>query len=277
MNPILKNVFNSFVDLIKNNNSVLGAWYFGSLSHGNSDEYSDIDIVLLIDGKEFKNSENIAEGCLGQACDNILLCWPEGFNGDAIVNNGHLIEKDGDVFQFDIFLLNSLLIDDFMCRIHYTDLKESDIIFDINDNVKKLTEKAPKGVLWSDDIERLVSAYWYHIHMTVKYLLRKDYFKLRSVLNVLFDTHASLLLTQYDKISWGGAENKLHYIPNEKQEHLKKYYCADDFAYVRDNLLQEMKWFSADLTELCSKKHIEINNIADKIISYWTSCTQNIK
>ena len=277
MNQILKNIFDSFVSSIKDIDFVLGAWHFGSLAHGNSDEYSDIDIVLLIDGKQFKFSESIAESCLKQVCDSILLCWPEGFNGEAIINNGYLIEKDKNIFQFDVFLLNRLLIDDFMCRIHYTDLKENDIIFDKGNNIKSLILKAPKGDFWYDDVERLVSTYWYHVHMTAKYLLRKDYFKLNHVMQILFNTHASLLLTEYDKINWGGAENKLHYIPDEKQEHLKRYYCTDDFTLVKNNLLQEMKWFAADLTEICSKNYIESNNIADKIISYWTSCTQNIK
>ena len=277
MNPVLKNIFDVFVNSVKENDSVQGAWYFGSLAHGNSDEYSDIDIVLLIDGQQFKHFESIAESCLEQACDRILLCWSEEFNGEAIINNGYLIEKGGNVFQFDIFLLNNLLIDDFMCKIHYTDLKESDVIFDKNYNVKKLAEKAPKGALWSGDTERLASAYWYHVHMTAKYLLRRDYFKLNHAMQILFDTHASLLLTEYDKINWGGIENKLHYIPDAKQERLKKYYCTDDFTLVRNNLLQEIKWFSADLSEICNKKHVEINNAAEKVISYWTSITENIK
>lgn len=276
MNSTLKNIFDTFVSSVKNNDSVYGAWYFGSLAHGNSDEYSDIDIVLLIDGQKFINFESIAESCLGQACDSILLCWSEEFNGEAIINNGYLVEKDGNVFQFDIFLLNSLLIDDFMCRVHYTDLKESDIIFDKDNNVKKLIENAPQGDLWRGDIKRLASTYWYHVHMTAKYLLRKDHFKLRSVINVLFDTHASILLTEYDKINWGGVENKLHYIPDDKQEHLKKYYCTDDFELIRGNLLMEMKWFAADLSEICKRNNIEINNAGDKIISYWTSNTKNL-
>ena len=277
MNPILKSILDSFVTLIKNNDSVLGIWYFGSLAHGNSDEYSDVDIVLLIDGKEFKHIENVAESCLRQACDSILLCWPEEFNGEAIINNGYIIEKDGNSFQFDIFLMNSLFIDDFMCSIHYTGLKESDIIFDKNNNVNNLILKAPKAEFWQDDVKRLSSTYWYHAHMTAKYLLRKDYFKLNHIMQILFNTHASLLLTQYDEISWGGIENKLHHIPDEKQNHLKKYYCNADFALVKNNLLEEMKWFTKDLTEICSINHIEINHIANKIISYWTSCTQNIK
>lgn len=274
MNTTLQSVFDIFVNLVKNNENVLGSWHFGSLSHGNSDEYSDIDIVLLIDGQQFVGFESIAENCLGQACDNILLCWPEGFNSNAIINNGYLIEKDGNIFQFDIFLLNSLLLDDFMCRIHYTDLKESDIIFDKNENVKRLIEKAAKGKLWTDDIEKLASAYWYHAHMTAKYLLRKDYFKLRSVLNELFHMHASLLLTKYDKISWGGIDNKLHYIPDIKQEHLTKYYCTNDFSVVRNNLLQEMQWFAADLLEICGQK---ISHAGEKVISCWTSSTENIE
>ena len=37
-----------FTEKMKEDKNVLGAWYFGSLAHGNSDKYSDIDIVFLI-------------------------------------------------------------------------------------------------------------------------------------------------------------------------------------------------------------------------------------
>ncbi|MDE6710752.1 MAG: nucleotidyltransferase domain-containing protein, partial [Oscillospiraceae bacterium] len=45
----LKTVNEKFIGIIKENSGVLAAWYFGSNTHGLSDEYSDIDIVLLAD------------------------------------------------------------------------------------------------------------------------------------------------------------------------------------------------------------------------------------
>ena len=42
---------------MKEDKNVLGAWYFGSLAHGNSDKYSDIDIVFLITETSFNKTE----------------------------------------------------------------------------------------------------------------------------------------------------------------------------------------------------------------------------
>lgn len=110
--------------------------------------------------------------------------------------------------------------------------------------------------------------------MTAKYLIRKDYFKLNRVMRILFDTHASLLLTLYDAISWGGIENKLHFIPKEKQEHLKKYSCTEDFSLNRNNLLQSAEWFEQDAAEAVMKQSEDIN--ADNfgsVKNYWIKQT----
>ena len=45
----LKTVNEKFIGIIKENSGVLAAWYFGSNTHGLSDKYSDIDIVILYD------------------------------------------------------------------------------------------------------------------------------------------------------------------------------------------------------------------------------------
>jgi hypothetical protein len=72
--------------------------------------------------------------------------------------------------------INSLL-DDYMCKIHYIDLQEKDVIFDVDSHVKKLTQNAPKGTFWKADTKRIVETYWFHVHMSVKYFMRKDFFK----------------------------------------------------------------------------------------------------
>ena len=90
--------------------------------------------------------------------------------------------------------------------------------------------------------------------MTAKYLNRQDYFQLNHAMRMLYDTHASLLLTDYDAISWGGAEKKLSFLPADKQEHLKKYYCTQDFERNREQLLQSLKWFEEDVCDVSALK-----------------------
>jgi predicted nucleotidyltransferase len=269
----LQTVNDKFISILKTTNGVLGAWTFGSIMHGLSDEYSDIDLIILADVDEFYKLDDNLTHTLKCVCDEILLCWPEEFNSDSIRNYGFLVKLDGQIFQYDIFLLNNKFLDDYICQIHYMDLQEKDIVFDVDNNVKKLIQNAPKGTVWSADIKRIVDTYWFHVHMSVKYLMRKDFFKLNDVLRILMDAHTSLLLNEYDTITWGGSANKLHFIPDEKQRHLMKYGCIEDFKLLRENLLASINWFEEDSKEIAGDELECSKEIANQIKEYWIQHT----
>ena len=92
------------------------------------------------------------------------------------------------------------------------------------------------------------------------------------VLHTMYETHASMLLTRFDKITWGGTANKLHFIPDDKQTHLKRYYCSEDFDLIRDNLIYCMKKFDEDTQEVCSNKQIRYSSdLANAIIKNFIS------
>lgn len=95
-----------------------------------------------------------------------------------------------------------------------------------------------------------METYWLNVQMSVKYFKRNDFFKLDGVLRTLMDMHTSLLLNAYDKITWGGSANKLHYIPEEKQRHLMKYGCIEDFNLMKRNLHLSIHWFEEDANEM---------------------------
>ena len=60
MNSLLNKMTNDFLISMKKKESVLGAWNFGSAIHGLDDEYSDADLIFLIDGRTFKEiNDNI--------------------------------------------------------------------------------------------------------------------------------------------------------------------------------------------------------------------------
>lgn len=270
MDKKLEKMKYNFIGHMEIMDSVLGAWDFGSETHNLSDDYSDVDIVLLIDAKQFAQFTPSLEECLGHISNEIILCWPERFNNEAIINNGYLLLSDSRIFQFDVFLLNSEKIDDYMCRLHYTGLKESDIIFDKVGTVRKLMELNLTGNLWNDDISYLEKTYWYHANMTSKYLKRKDYFKLDNVMRTMFETHISMLLAGFDKITWGGSANKLHFIPGEKQAHLKGYYCSENFEEVERNLINCMKEFQSDTKEVYELKGLDYSTyLGDMVIDNW--------
>lgn len=269
MNAELEKILTDYMVLAQKESAILGAWKFGSISRGLDDALSDVDLVLLIDGSCFSHADDLAESILKKVCAGIVLRWEEDFNSGAIHNNGYLIRTPSSLSHFDLFLLNQEQTDDPMCRIHYTGLKEEHILFDRREAVKSLCYNSPAGELWRADRDRLARTYLYHFAMSAKYLLRQDYFKLYPVLHTLYETHASLLLTEYDAIPWGGPQNKLQYIPLEKQAHLKRYVCLEDLTQVRENLRQSLAWFQEDATELGeSAEPINAVNV------FWSSLLQ---
>lgn len=247
---LLQQLNEEMINLMKKTPGVLGAWEFGSGMHHTRDEYSDIDIVFLLQSSEYDTISQCLPDLLETICDQVLIFWPEDFNGVSMKNFDCLLEREGQILQYDIFLLNDAALDDGMCKIHYADLKRENIFFDPAGKVAALIHDDQIHGTWSDDIFHLIDTYWLHIHMSSKYFLRGDYFKLEGVLRLLMDTHASLLLTAYDRTTWGGAANKLHYLPKEKQKHLQYYYCDNDLDKTAQNLHQSMLWFEEDVLEL---------------------------
>lgn len=269
MNPTLRGILDGFLTRMQALPEVVGAWNFGSATHGLMDELSDADVVLLAEPGGFAGLEARVGEALAGLCSRVLLVWEEEFNSEAIVNDGYLLEAGGEVVQFDVFLLNAARLDDFMCRIHYRGLKPEDILYDPLGRVRALCGSVPPGEPWRAGVDRLERTYWYHVHMTAKYLLRKDFFKLAGVMHTLYETQASLLLTGYDESVWGGPANKLHALPAQKQAHLLRYGCTEDFDRNREALRAEMLWFEEDAREVCEKLGLPHDGSAAQAVTAW--------
>ncbi len=275
MNQNLLTISEAFAAAMKETDGVLGAWNFGSVMHGTSDEYSDVDIIFLIGGNAWKDMEAKVSAALSEQCDGVALSWGEGFNGHSLISNSYLLRKDGQVLQFDVVLLNQDCIREPLCKIHYMDLSEKDIVFDNGGQVQELCADPPHGNPWSCSLDRVITTYYFFLHMTAKYLRRQDYFKLNQTMRTLYDMHASLLLAGYDAISWGGTESRLHFLPADRQEHLKKYYCTDDFRLNRANLARSMEWFEEDMQDVLRlKSQTYGGSDLAAIKKFWQECTQ---
>lgn len=256
MNKILMQAFDRLTNILERDLRCLGGWHFGSVSRGLDDEYSDVDPVFLIDGNYFEEFDKELPRFFEKICDKVLLYWPETFNNDEIKNYGFDIQIDENIYQFDIFLLNSLKTENWGFQVHSTGIMEENIIFDRNGVIAEIVKKAPKGEIPFRDISFFIETYWHHIHMITKYFIRQDYFKILKNIHILMNAHTELLLAQYDCITWGGWDSKIKYIPAQKQEHLKLYYMFSDFDGIKKNLISSMNWFSADAREICLSKGI---------------------
>ena len=103
MNQELSRIFDGFMGQMQTEPGILGAWNFGSAMHGLSDEYSDVDIVFLVEKNSFEKTEQRVLALLDALCDQVLLCWEEEFNSECIVNNGYLLKKGNRFFSLTYF------------------------------------------------------------------------------------------------------------------------------------------------------------------------------
>lgn len=71
----LEVVNEKFIAAMKKTDGIMAAWYFGSNKHGLSDEYSDIDIVLLANNPEYLNIDRKLKDIFDGICDDVILCW----------------------------------------------------------------------------------------------------------------------------------------------------------------------------------------------------------
>ena len=274
MNQNLMNAFYKVVNVLKNDSRCHGGWHYGSLGRGLDDEYSDVDPIFLIKGDYFEEVAQDLPNIMKLACDNLVIFWKESYNNDELKSFGCDLEIDGKYYQFDIFIINDQKTDAWFCKWHYTDITLENIIFDSDGEVTKLISNAPKGVIFERDINNIITTYWHHVHMVIKYFLRQDYFKLHNNFNIIMESHADLLLAKYDTITWGSWHSKIkHCVPIEKQLHLKKYFDSTNFEEMKENLKQSIEWFCEDSKSICKEKNIPYPEIfEDKIkAEYYTT------
>ncbi|HHW90429.1 MAG TPA: nucleotidyltransferase domain-containing protein [Clostridiales bacterium] len=259
--------FYNLVEMLKQDKRCLGVWYFGSVARGLEDEYSDIDAVFLIDDQYFEQVCEEFSSFIQKICDELILVWPEGFNCDELKNFQYIYKIGNDLYALDIFLLNSQKNDSWIARAHYTALKPQDIIFSKDRAVEKIIQKAPSGSTLSFGISYLIKTYFTHLNMIIKYFLRKDYFKLKKNIDVLYNIHIELLLTKYDKIVWGDYCNKINQcLPPKLQQRLKNYLPFSDLKILKKQILDCALCFAEDAQKICAERNMAYPIRAETVI-----------
>jgi predicted nucleotidyltransferase len=264
-------VFHRFIELLKEDERCKGGWHFGSISRGENDIYSDYDLVFLVAGKDFETFTVDANKILAEVCDEVLLYWGESFNDSYFKNYCSLLRVETNLHQFDLFFINVDYPDNWMSKLHSKGCTREHIIFDKTGEVAEFLDKDNQIEKEVYNSIRIMDTYWFHAEMLIKYFKRKDFFKLIKVINLLYQTHVELLLSQYNTLDWGSIESKVgHCVPDEKKEHLKTYFANPDFHELEVAVKTGMNLFKEDAEELCKLKGIVYpENIASQVIAYF--------
>lgn len=271
MHKDLDMAFQKVVDILKKDRRCLGGWHFGSISRGEEDIYSDYDPVFLIKEEDFESFALDMANILNEACDELILFWPEDFNDDNFKNFCSIIRIGSNLHQFDIFLINKDRPNAWMCKLHSQGCSKEHIIFDRTGDVAFFLEGRTKLEKSLPDTIRAMDTYWFHIEMLIKYFKRKDSFKILRNIDILLHAHVDLLLSYYDTLDWGGWESKVKKcVPQEKQKHLLAYYVRPDFLELENMIKKNMIIFKKDADEICKLKGISYSDsIGDQIMKYF--------
>ena len=169
MTKELEYVLEQFIEIMKKEKGIRGAWNLGSITRGLSDKYSNVNIVFLVKAQDFDTLNDKVAECLQKVCDEVVLCQPESFNNSAICNTEYLLKKEQQLMQMEVVILNEDKLDDAMCRMYYADLNTEQVVFDCEGCVQKLMNASPNGDKWQSDLEKLNATYWFNVNMSIKY------------------------------------------------------------------------------------------------------------
>ena len=263
--------FERMIDEIKRDPRCKGAWHYGSVSRGMSDQYSDYDPVYLVPDAHFEDFARDVKKFVGFACDEILISWAEGYNSEHFKNFCNLVRINDNLHQLDFFILNADHTDNWWCRQHAKGCTRENIIFDRDGEVAVLLDRGLRTDNYLPDPQRCFDTYWFHAEMLIKYFKRNDVFKLIKNIDMLFHAHVDLLLSEYDSLDWGAWETKVKKcVPPGKQEHLLCYFAKPDALSLQSAISQGMKLFNEDAIEIFQKKNIAYSrHVADSVMEYF--------
>ena len=270
MHKDLVSAFDKMVQILKQDSRCKGGWHFGSFGRGQTDDYSDYDVVFLVADKDFESFADDVPTLMTEISDELLLCWAEDFNNDYFKNFCNAFRIGSDIHQLDFFISNHDYQDDYMCRFHRKGCTRENIIFDRTGETAALLDKDCDIGNHYPDTVRCIDTYWFHAFMLIKYFKRSDIFKIIKNIDILFHAHVDLLLSRYDRLDWSGWESKVkHCVPIEKQEHLKVYFTIADTASLENAFKSGIALFKDDADEICRYKNITYSESAvQKISSY---------
>jgi predicted nucleotidyltransferase len=260
MHKDLKQAFSKLLVIIKEDERCLGGWHFGSVGRGTADEHSDYDIVFLVNGKDIESFATDIPKIMAGVCDEVIVGFDEGFNNERFKCFCYAIRINENIHQVDVFIMNNDHPEDWMCKLHLTGCTSEHIFFDRTGETAELLSKGYRIDNNTYDVKKIMNTYWFHVIMLIKYFKRGDVFKVIKNIDILFHSHADLLLSKYDTLEWGGWESKVTYcVPADKQKHLKAYFAPAELSSLKSAVKNGIEFFESDSIEICTSKDIELS------------------
>ncbi len=257
MNPILKDAFDKTVSLFEGDPRVVAAYHSGSVGTDREDEFSDVDPVFLIEPEEFMEFDRQLPSLFEHEIARPILWWPERWvwrpgaseNINIPRNYAIFFEVDGKLLQYDI----NIMAAPEKGRIK---VSEGQFIFDKADFLEIVSEH-PLPALDEKRLVWTIEMYWIYVYIHVKYLKRRDLFKLLYAQQELFHEHLGVLQYLGTNTAQGWWPLMASKVDEAKKENLLKYFGQADVDSVARALQEQILLFSNDARQACAKWQME--------------------
>lgn len=258
MHDYLKKTIDRLVDHFSRDKRCLGVLLHGSGGQGTDDIYSDVDLTMVVEEKDYIDVRDGLKALCSSICGDIRLWYPEGDRQDQ-VNYAFLFETVDGYFLYDlaVFTLPAYTAKPY-------DHTEK-VLFDRNNILPMIRNDQPRLEIRPGAIPSIIEVYWLYAYLNGKYYRRGDLYKAIYILQTLFNHHMQLLGALHPGTDWRWWPKDLERLTDDHQQDMLSYLQCVDIADIPTIMKIVLHRFSRDAREIC---YLDGLNYPDELEAY---------
>ncbi len=229
---------------MRQDDRVLAAYSHGSVGLDREDDLSDVDPVFVVRADSFDAMDADLPAIFAGLCKDIVLWWPERGNCETWKNYAILFRDEGCTLQYDV-TIETPPADGTIRVLPHEFVFDKVGLLEVSEAQEPPYE--PTRLLWT------IGIFWVYAYIHVKYLKRRDTFKVLYSQKIFFDAHVEIL-----RAIDGGIPNEwwpitANALGPEPRDDLLLYFGRTDIDEIAGLLKRQFSNFSRDAQLACSK------------------------
>jgi predicted nucleotidyltransferase len=239
MHPLLQQTAERLELHFRADGRCLGIYLWGSAGRGTEDQYSDLDLGVVVRDGEFEAVRGDLRSTCERVCGKIQGWLPEG-ERDQFGNYAFLFEAGGELLLCDLTVMSA----GFLTRNPWS--RPIRILFDPEGRLAAGQSQGSPPPYSPDGLLTSIHDYWVYAYLNGKYWKRSDLDKLLYVQSRLFQIHVKLLHALHPDEEWSWWPVSLHHLPEEHHAAMRVYFGASELTEIAAALRRELDLFSRD-------------------------------
>jgi hypothetical protein len=248
MHPYLRDTIDRFVTHFAADLRCVGLHLKGSGGTETDDEYSDVDLELIVRDEHYAAVSAEMRSLCERVCGPIHLWFPEGIRPDSC-NYAFLFEHGGEQFLYDFALATRTSVLNGARR-------PGRILLDPEGLLEPLRAARHPAAYTPDRLLYTIDHYWIYAYLSGKYARRGDLPKLLYVQQTIFRAHMDVLralLPAAESAEWGWWPRDMKRLPKDQQAALLLYFPHPDLYAIHSALGEETSRFAQDARAACAR------------------------